>query len=246
MKYLLTLACMLFVHMPDTHTPQLKQASRLKARRSAQQTVICIDPGHPSEVNDGKTIQNGTSEVHIVWVVALKLKKLLEAKGYRVVMTKSREDQLVLNKERALIANRADAALMIRLHCDTGEGGGFTLYHPDGQGTKDDTVGPSAEVIEASGRAARAIHAGMAPLLRGFLKDNGVLGDSKTYVGARQGALTGSIYSQVPVVTIEMVFLSNESDAEFIKSQEGQEKMARAIANGAARFVKPARSSRQR
>jgi N-acetylmuramoyl-L-alanine amidase len=91
--------------------------------------------------------------------------------------------------------------------------------------------------MEASKRAAEAMHAGMSGALVGALKDGGVRGDSKTLVGSRQGALTGSIFSEVPVVTIEMVVLSNAHDAEFIKTEEGQQKMAQAIADGIARFT---------
>src|SRR4051812_11921154 len=80
------------------------------------QQVVCIDPGHPSEVNPGYTVQNGTTETHVDWVVAKKLARALEDKGFRVVMTKSREKQVVRNKDRALIANRAGAAVMVRLH----------------------------------------------------------------------------------------------------------------------------------
>lgn len=198
----------------------------------AGRIVICIDPGHPSEVNDGKTVQNGTTEVHIVWLVALKLEKLLRAKGYTVVMTKAQEEQLVTNKERALIANRARAALMIRLHCDATEDNGFALYYPDRQGTKEGVTGPGEEIIKRSREAATSLHGGMAPMLASVLKDGGTRGDSQTYVGSRQGALTGSIFSQVPVVTIEMVVLKNERDAEFIKAGRGQQLMAKAIARG--------------
>jgi N-acetylmuramoyl-L-alanine amidase len=73
----------------------------------------------------------------------------------------------------------------------------------------------------------------------GRLKDGGVRGDSKTLVGSRQGALTGSIFSDIPVVLIEMVTLSNAHDARFIKSDEGKDLMARAIADGVQRFVRP-------
>jgi N-acetylmuramoyl-L-alanine amidase len=94
------------------------------------------------------------------------------------------------------------------------------------------TTGPSQEIIERSKIAAAAVHQGMAKALEGALKDGGVRGDSKTAVGSKQGALTGSIFSEVPAVLIEMVVLSNTGDAEFIKTEEGQMKMARAIAEG--------------
>src|SRR5689334_9808963 len=51
--------------------------------------TLVVDPGHPSERNPGKTVQNGTTEVHIAWEVAVKLRDLLQARGARVVMTKS-------------------------------------------------------------------------------------------------------------------------------------------------------------
>jgi N-acetylmuramoyl-L-alanine amidase len=194
--------------------------------------VVCIDPGHPSETSAGNVLQNGTTEVHIAWVVGLKLKTLLEAEGISVVLTKAKEEQVVTNKERAMIANRAKASVMIRLHCDASTDSGFAVYSPDRQGFVQNTTGPTQAVIERSKIAADAIHQGMARALEGTLKDGGVRGDSKTFVGSKQGALTGSIFSEVPAVLIEMVVLSNQDDAEFIKTEEGQMKMARAIAEG--------------
>lgn len=62
--------------------------------------------------------------------------------------------------------------------------------------------------------------------------DLGIKGDSKTAVGSRQGALTGSIFSEIPVVTIEMVVITDPEEEAFIASEEGQDKMARAIVAG--------------
>ena len=216
-----------------------------KAGDAPARTVVCIDPGHPSEVASGKNIQNGTSETHVDWAVASKLRDLLEARGYEVVLTKTAEDELVRNKERALVANRARAALMLRLHCDASEERGYAVYYPDRQGrARDGTVGPSAYVIEESRRAAEAVHSALAEGLAGALNDNGVRTDYQTKVGREQGgALTGSIFSDVPVVTIEMVVLSSPQDAEFIKAEAGQQRMAEALAEGVARFVGPTRQA---
>lgn len=204
---------------------------------AATTAVICIDPGHPSETSAGNVVQNGITEVHIVWVVALQVKALLEAEGYKIVLTKSREDENVTNKERAMIANRAKAAVMIRLHCDASTDSGYAVYAPDRQGTVQGVQGPTADIIARSRLAAEAVHQGMKRVLEGVLKDGGVRGDSQTYVGSRQGALTGSIYSQVPAVLIEMVVLSNKTDAEFIKSAAGQQRLARAIVEGVKQYL---------
>ena len=220
-----------------------KTAAPPKVKTTSARTIVCIDPGHPSEVASGKNIQNGTSEAHTDWAVATKLRDVLEARGYEVVMTKGAEDELVRNKERALVANRAQASLMIRLHCDASAERGFAVYYPDRQGrAKDGTTGPGAGVIEESRRAAEAVHSGLAEELKDALNDNGVRTDYQTKVGREQGgALTGSIFSEVPVVTIEMVVLSDGADASFIKTDEGQQRMAEAIAKGVERYVAPSK-----
>ena len=212
-------------------------------RGSGSAPIVAIDPGHPSEVSSGATIQNGTTEVHNAWVVARRLETLLRERGYEVVLTKRSEMQLVRNVERAEIGNRARAALMVRLHCDASSDSGFALYYPDRQGTAEGRTGPTKEIRRRSASAAAAMHAGMAPVLARHLKDGGVRGESRTLVGSRQGALTGSIFSEVPVVLVEMVTLSNARDAAFITSDRGRDLMARALAAGIERFAPPRRAS---
>src|SRR5919107_472068 len=230
-----------------TNSAPKKAAAPSKAEEAAPgasaRTIVCIDPGHPSEVASGKNVQNGTSETAVDWAVAAKLRDALEARGYEVVMTKSAEDELVRNKDRALVANRANAALMIRPPCDASAERGFAVYSPDRPGrAKDGTTGPARDVIEESRRAAEAVHSGLAEGLAGALSDNGIRTDYQTKVGRNQGgALTGSIFSQVPVVTVEMVVLSQAADADFIKTDEGQRRMAESLAEGVSRFVGPVR-----
>jgi N-acetylmuramoyl-L-alanine amidase len=205
------------------------------ARDSAP--VIVIDPGHPSEKGDGAR-GHGVAEVTAAWEVALRLRDSLAGAGYEVRMTKSAERQLVRNAERAHIANAAGAALMVRLHCDVGSGTGFTLYYPDRKGTAEGRTGPSEEVMTLSRAAALTLDTEMAALLSpAHLRDGGVRGDSRTFVGSQQGALTGSIFSEVPVVTVEMAVLTDRSDARFIGSPEGQVRMAGAITAGVRKFV---------
>jgi N-acetylmuramoyl-L-alanine amidase len=62
------------------------------------------------------------------------------------------------------------------------------------------------------------------------LKDNGLRGDEETLIGGRQGALTGSIFSKVPTVLVEMVFLTNSKDAEWIRQEGNKKAMARSLA----------------
>lgn len=215
-------------------------------RAQSPAPTIVVDPGHPSEVRSGAAIYHGTSEVHVAWVVAKRLATLLRAEGYNVLMTKRGERSYVSNADRADVGNRAHAALVVRLHCDDGGDSGFAIYHADRTGSVHGHTGPSTEVMRASAAAAESLNVSMARMLSGSLKDGGVRGDSRTGVGEGQGALTGSIVSEVPVVLIEMVTLSNRHDADFIKSSHGQSLMAQAIANGISRYVPASNSPRVR
>jgi N-acetylmuramoyl-L-alanine amidase len=212
--------------------------------------LICLDPGHPSPFNSGGAVSNGTTEAHINWAVAQKLRKILIAKGAEVMMTKSSEAQKVDNRVRALLINEAavrngGTAVAVHLHCDAGKMKGFSLFYPDRKGTYTGVngtepdigaTGPDATVQTTSRRLASVVHAAMVSGLSGKLNDLGVKGDSKTAVGGRQGALSYSIFSKIPTITIEMVVLTNAGDAAFIKSEEGQQKMAEAIAAGLLKY----------
>ena len=195
-------------------------------------TVVCIDPGHPSETSNGTQAADGTTEITVAWRTALKMQALLQAQGLTVVLTKSAERQMVTNRERAEIANRAGAAICVRLHCDASSGTGYALYAPDRQGTTAGVTGPTQDVIRSSNAAAKLMLPQMQRVLNGTLVTGGVRGDSQTAVGSRQGALTGSIFSQVPIITVEMCVLTNRTDAALMVTDQGQNQMARALVAG--------------
>jgi N-acetylmuramoyl-L-alanine amidase len=195
--------------------------------------VICIDPGHPSEVAEG-TRGRHITEIEANWKIAKLVQADLEADGVTVVMTKQFQQQFVTNKHRAEIANQAHASFMIRLHCDGGNGigSGFAVYAPDRQGTVYGVTGPSKSVIHSSQAAGGLFYSTVAKDMASELPARGFHPDTSTHVGAQHGALIGSIYSQVPVALIEMVVLTNPHDEAFIMSKAGSEDLARAIADG--------------
>jgi N-acetylmuramoyl-L-alanine amidase len=196
-----------------------------------KRTVICLDPGHPSEVGSGTKGKHFT-EVHVVWVVAQLLKAKLEADGYQVVLTKPAEDTMVRNRERAEIANRAHAHLLLRLHCDAEGGSGFATYYPSRAGKVNGKSGPSKWVIQASRARGKVFHAAVIKALDGALADRGLLTDLHTAIGAKQGALTGSIYSQVPVLLVEMLVLANPEDEALLRDGSGFGTLAEALRAG--------------
>jgi len=210
------------------------------SEKSGKQFCVCIDPGHPSENNDGGAVTNGLREVTMNWEVALLLRDELEKDGMKVVMTKKSEGEFITNKDRAAIANESDADLFLRLHADAGKSTGFTIYYPRKEGTVHGVTGPSKDVRQSSAAAADQFHTAFAAALEHKLRDNGVKGDEDTFIGSRQGALTGSIFSETPTILVEMVFLTNPTDAEWITQDRNKQTMARALAAG----VRAVRDSR--
>ena len=102
--------------------------------------IICLDPGHQTKGNpeleeiapnsDKKKakVTTGTRgvvtkkyESELMLEIALKLKTSLENKGYKVIMTRTKNDVDISNKERAIFANDNKADVYIRLHADGSE-----------------------------------------------------------------------------------------------------------------------------
>jgi len=201
--------------------------------------TICIDPGHPSENGVG-TKGKHITELKAAWLVGEKLAALLRKAGYTVIVTKKSEGQKLTNKARAEIGNRAHADLMLRLHCDAGTKSGFATYYPGAQGQVGNKRGPSADVLSRSAALAPRFHRAVIAALNGHVADRGFHSEASTMIGARQGALTGSIYSQVPVLLVEMTVLQNAHDDLFISTAKGQDIMAVALFEG-VRAVVPRR-----
>ncbi|RYG44381.1 hypothetical protein EON79_15035 [bacterium] len=85
-------------------------------------------------------------------------------------------------------------------------------------------------MIARTGPIAKRFHAELATGLKGLLRDNGLKGDRSTYIGGKQGALTGSIFSEVPVVLIELCVLTNPKDEAFMSLPLNRDKVAAALA----------------
>lgn len=207
-------------------------ALALASAALADRPVVCIDPGHPSEIGAGCRGKK-TTEIEVAWQVGQRLRKLLEAVGVRVVMTKRHRSEKVTNRRRAEIANESQADLMLRLHCDAvPKERGFATFYPDRAGRDGKFAGPSPEVLKQVAPMAKAFHTAWAAGLRKALPDRGMRTDRQTKVGGEHGALIGSIHSRVPSILVEMCVLTNPKDEAFIVSPAGRDKMANALLAG--------------
>ena len=111
-----------------------------KDDQESEQKVVVIDAGHQSKGNSAKEpngpgsktmkakvtsgtsgCSTGTPEYKLNLKVAKKLKKELKARGYKVVMVRTKHDIDISNVERAKVANRAGADAFIRIHANSSE-----------------------------------------------------------------------------------------------------------------------------
>lgn len=96
--------------------------------------TVVLDPGHSGIDKEGKETDTETGlfigdssnpgERKQMWDVAVRVKSVLEGRGYKVIMTKQKEDDYVNLRQRALIANEANAAIAVSIHSTPGTFGG--------------------------------------------------------------------------------------------------------------------------
>lgn len=205
--------------------------------------VIVIDPGHGSEWDmslepmapgsDKKRVKSPVGavgeftkipEYKVDWDVSLKLKKILEDKGFIVVMTKSSIKENPGGIERAELGNKSNARLVVRIHADSFEDeniNGTTILVPEA--LSDD----KKSLSEESSRCANII---LSTLANGAgVKERGVV---------LRDDLTAFNWSNVPTLLIEMGFLSNEKEDKLLNTEDYQNKLAQAIADGIEEAVK--------
>lgn len=195
--------------------------------------VVCIDPGHQAK-GDGKPepiapgsgqtkarVSSGTAGVgtkkaeYLVNLEAsLILKELLSAKGYQVVMTRETNDVNISNAERAGVSNKSKADMTIRIHCDSISNSGktgATILVPSKESKY------TKNIYEASYR--------YASLLKDTLSQNGV----KVNGIFERNDMTGFNWSQVPVVILEMGFMSNWNEDQMLSNPNYQKKLMKAV-----------------
>lgn len=205
--------------------------------------VVVVDPGHDLHANpDTEPIGPGSStrkikdgggthgvvsglrEADLNLRVALRLRPLLQRAGLRVVMTRTRTEGASMgNVARAGIANRADAALFLRVHADgstdPGARGTHTLHPALRHGWTDD-------VYAASKRAARRIQAELVHSL-GF-PDRGL---------QERSDFTGFNWADVPVVLAELGFMTNPTEDRLLATATYQRRAALGLCRGTLRVL---------
>jgi N-acetylmuramoyl-L-alanine amidase len=219
-----------------------QSAATVAAGSSARSVaVVCIDPGHQAQANTGlEPIGPGATETKakvtggatgvvtrqaehaITLAISLKVQQRLEARGVRVVMTRTAADVDISNSQRAAVANDAGADLFVRVHADSSTNAdirGVSTLVPAGNSWVAPIESPSLA-------AAEAIHSAL--LAATGAPDRGIV---------QRADLSGFNWATVPAVLVETGFLSNPTEDRLLADPAYQDQIADGIARGVLAYL---------
>lgn len=180
--------------------------------------LVVIDPGHGGKDTGGT--YDGYDEKNVVLSVGLKLRKVLESMGARVVMTRDRDVFIPLN-QRPELANQIHADFYISLHNDdcsvpNSASGTTTYYHDHDPSSRAFATAVQDAIVKVSGLPSR-----------------GARSDTDLYANGL-AVLRGS---NMPAILVEIAFINNDRDRAKLLNPNFQETVAQAIAKGLRNYV---------
>ncbi|WP_187274133.1 N-acetylmuramoyl-L-alanine amidase [Paenibacillus sp. N3.4] len=222
--------------------PKMENAASPKAAVPHTGKLVMLDPGHqrkgnnaPEQVGpDGQEtkpkVSSGTvgvltkkPEYVLNLEVSLLIKQELVRRGIEVAMTRESHDVDISNKQRADLSNEAGAALTVRIHADgdsSPKTKGFSVLYPS-------PAIASIEPIAADSKKAAVL------MLEQLKRTTGTAGRG---LSARSD-LSGFNWSKVPVILVELGFMTNPEEDELMSEADYQQKLADSIADGIEKYL---------
>lgn len=219
-----------------------------KVNKPLEGLTVCVDAGHgitarksikepiaPGTDIMKTAIASGTrgvstneTEEKINLKVSIKLKKKLSDKGAKIVMVRESDRCDLTNVERAKFWNSSCADITVRIHCNginNSKVSGILMMIPGEKYIKDEGI------LGRSSKAGQYILDGVLKYTkarsRGILKSN---------------EMTGFNWSQIPVVLLEMGFMTNPAEDILLNTDQYQEKIVEGITEGLERYNKELKS----
>jgi N-acetylmuramoyl-L-alanine amidase len=176
----------------------------------------------------GATSADGYEESAFALAAARALQRRLQALGAEVVLTRRADSGAgPCFPERAAIAEREDADVLVSLHAESlpAQESGFTVLRPG--------LLPccTEDIAEASGRLGRAVR---DALVGEGLTPSPARGEDGLLLRTDVGVLNRS---DVPAVLVSAGNLNNARDVERLRSGAGQELVAAALAKGLVAYL---------
>jgi N-acetylmuramoyl-L-alanine amidase len=225
-------------------TSGLAAAATVPASAAAASTrtpfVVVIDAGHqahgnyahepiaPGSRTKRDKVAGGTSgivthapESRVNLQVALRLRDALAASGITVVMVRTTQHVNIPNSDRARLANKANADLFVRIHCDGAAKSvhGILMLVP----ADNSWTGPIHAASESAGRLVLK-----AAVAATAARDRGI---------SLRHDLSGFNWSHVPSIAIEMGNMKNAAEDRRLSNVSYQKKMVSGLVSGILTYL---------
>lgn len=226
-----------------------------------QTLTVVLDAGHGGK--DPGNSYHGFTEKVIALKTALKVGSLLEkTDGFKIIYTRT-SDVFIELANRPKIANKANANLFVSIHCNS-----VKNFQPYGTETFVMGLSRSDLNLEVAKKENSVIllednfkdtYQGFDPskpesligltilqeenlnnsiILATEIQDNFTNNLNRNSRGIKQQPLWVLDAVYMPSVLIELGFLSNKEEGEYLNSEEGQDQMALQIANAIVQYKK--------
>ncbi len=193
---------------------------------------IVLDPGHGGTDPGAQNKAAGISEKQLTLSVALKLQKILQQKGFEVLLTR-KEDQYLTLSERSEKAIAYKADLFVSLHFNaasntTASGIETYAFTPCGQASTGRSHPQADDFKSYPGNQYDIPNACLAFCIQTALQRSLHANDR----GVKRARFAVLKEMHCPAVLIEAGFISNPKEAQSFKKEAYQEKLAQAITTG--------------
>lgn len=230
--------------------------------RTDRPFTVMIDPGHGGK-DPGAVAPDGQLEKDVALRIALEIAERLRGKGLRVLLTRSADEYIELQR-RPEMANEQGADLLVSVHANASESpslGGFEIYYLS-NGVDDAAL--AAE--RAQSRAPRApsgefgIDGGASRTIVWDLvstenrrKSAGMAGHIEQEVGnavvtearrVRQAEFRVLKLADCPAVLVEAGYLTHDGDEARLLDPEYRRRLSDAIVEGLAKYIDKIRPAR--
>ena len=252
-------SALLALFTPDKKSAKLQQASQQVSTKH-EKIVIAIDPGHGGE-DPGAHGTNGTEEKKVVFAIAKRLAKLINAQPDMKAVMVRKGDYYVGLRKRMQIARAAKADLFISIHADafqdttvkgssvyvlsrSGASSEAALWLAKSENASDLIGGVSLEdkedvlatvLLDLSQSATEQASVDIA---KSVLKNCRTIGEMHKDDVQKAGFMVLKS-PDIPSILVETAFISNPSEEENLLNTEYQTKMAGAIFSGVRNYFKP-------
>ena len=223
----------------EVQTETEQQTETETEQKQENGLTVAIDPGHQgswvdmsaqepsapgSAVMKAKATTGTTGsftqipEYELNLDISLALREELENRGYRVVMTRTDHDTAISNAERAVKAYEEGGDIYVRIHAN---------------GSEDSSVSGALGMTPSYdnayvGHLAEESYRLTDCILSAYCQETGFSNLGIQY----HDDMTGINWSQIPVMILEMVFMTNEYDDMAMADEAMRRKMVTGIANG--------------